>query len=227
MVASLTRSWQTNDLRDLRTRYDEVAAKIIALGGVPSVPISPLAVQDMEAAVKKLAVPPKYDAAVADASRELSRTIARYATLRLEIEAAQVRLHHLLNTDVHRILNDISAEMLQPNPQVQQMVDGLFGEQPRYPFGEIPGRIYEPEFSSASKYAAATRLVLEKVQELDNVRSRISSVFHVENMPAEERCMALVVAVADRLDGIAARIERVEQQVRQFEQPIRARSKRR
>jgi hypothetical protein len=210
MVSAVQQTWSRHgDQRPLEIRWRETGDKLVALGGRIIAPMCETNLDQMERECKRLAPSPTYNPAVAAAGNEFDATLRRYAAIFDQIKKEQRQLERLRESDVHRILSDIDDELFKEPQTPQEMIDELFGRQPREPYGgpAIPGRTYTPNYDSISAYRQATTRVLERVFAIDAVKSRMEAVWHFESMPPESQNRRLIVSLSRRIGELEAKID--------------------
>jgi hypothetical protein len=204
------RAWSvTGDGRSLRERWAEATDELIKLGGQATGPMTETTLQDIQAEVRRRTPAPEFDPALAEASRELWSVAQRYATLHADLVQRRLRLERLCDTDSHRILNDITPEMLTLPPRVEEVIDRLFGRQQSHPY-PVPGAISLPQFNSTTEYRQASRLMMAEVQALSDTAARINTVLQFESYRQEGKNQSLIFALASRIRALEDRIVKLE-----------------
>jgi hypothetical protein len=209
MVSTLSRSWAVRgDSRPLSERWAEATAELIKLGGQASGPMTEVALLDMQAEVRRRTPAPEFDPALAEASRELWGVAQRYATLHADLVQRRLKLERLRDSDAHKILGDITPEMLAMPPAVQEAIDRLFGHQTQR--NPLPGEIYLPQFNSTAEYRQASRLMMAELQTLSDTAARMNAALAHESYAPETRSQILISALFARISALEARIVELE-----------------
>ena len=158
VVSGISRSWAVRgDSRSLSERWAEATADLIKLGGQATGPMTETALLDLQAEVRRRTPAPEWDPALAAAGGELNGISQKYATLHADLTQKRLKLERLRDSDAHKILGDITPEMLAMPPAVQEVINSLFGPQQVDPFGPIPGKVYLPQFNTTTEYRQASR----------------------------------------------------------------------
>lgn len=207
MVSGVQQAWSRHgDQRSLEVRWRETGDKLVALGGRIIAPMCETNLDQMERECKRLAQPPVYNPAVAEAGREFEATVRRYQAIFDQIKKEQRQLERLRTSDAHLILGDIGGDLFKEPPTTQQMVDGLFGPQCREQYPS-PGKLSTPDYDSISAYRQATTRVLEHVFAIDAIKTRMEAVWHFESMAPESQNRRLIVSLSRRIGELEAKID--------------------
>lgn len=205
------RAWAVRgDNRPLSERWAETTDALIKLGGHATGPMSEITLQDLQREVRRRTPKPEFDPALAEASRELWGVAQRYAALHADLVQRRLKLERLRDSDAHKILGDITPEMLAMPPAVQEVINSLFGPQQVDPFGPIPGKVYLPIFNSTTEYRQASRLLMAQLQALSDTAARMNSVLQFESYGQEDKNQTLIFALASRIGALENRIEELE-----------------
>jgi hypothetical protein len=213
MVTGVARTWsRSGDARPLSVRHAEVAEKLIRLGGTAIYPLSEGAIDQMEAeTARRKQVPEEISEATREAGREFIRTVNRYQVLFDTLRKDQLQLESLRRmSDEHRLLGDITDEILALPPSGQQVIDKLFGKQNIHPALAIPGKLNIPDFFDAPSYKSATLAMLAAVHDLENIAAKVRRVFDFEVMGKDSQNRTLILAQQRRIEALQAKLDRLE-----------------
>jgi hypothetical protein len=200
----------SGDTRPLQARYDDVAAKLRAMGGAPTVPVTEANLFEMKRQLIELAPVPTYDPARSQACDELGILCDRYNVAVRNIEIAQRHLESRIGEKIHRLLGDISNNWnVKPADKLRHGVD------------------YQN--TTAEEARAAYTRAIPAVLAVEELRGKLESALNAkERTPPEtliwklfdrverieRRLTALAAACDQRLDEIAGQIERISKTAR-------------
>ena len=200
MVSNVTRAWSHSSQLSLVDRWTAAGDKLVRLGGIISGPMSEPALQDMQREIEKRTAPPEWSELTAAAGREFETTVSRYVTLHRDICQRQKKLADARKSFEHQLLNLIDDALLVPPKAPNEMLSRLFfgGQQRHSGSYELPGKVTTPDFTTASDYRAANKLVLSELTWLEAMAERIAAVDNFESLALDSQNRRLIGALFER-----------------------------
>jgi hypothetical protein len=208
------RAWNTGDHRRLEVRWLEAAQEYHRLSGsAPTAAMTESALYDLRRQIARLQpAEQQWDPAVADAEREFSAAVTRYAQLHFSLLKRQREMARLRESPDHILLGDVTPNLLQPMPTVQQAIDALFGVQGSPHDRALPGAIIEPRFPTVTAAREGRREFLRYVDAIQGVHDKMDAVTFHETLPPADKAHRLVLALATKVDALADRIVQLERE---------------
>ena len=176
----------------------------------------------MEREIKRLTPAEVWDPITVEAGREFSNTVRRFCQIHDDLLKSQKKIADLRTTDAHKILDDITNEMLRPIEAPQETLLRLFPQHPGDKWTKAPWKIATPDFNSVSEYKRANSLVLNELFSLDMLESRFRGVFNYENSPPEAQARQLVIALFGHVEQLQRHLQLRLQKVNALEERISA-----
>ena len=221
MVTTVSRAWsRSGDHRTVEQAHADLVEQLERAGGRGIYPVSEAAVDAMRQEAARLSKPVPWDAARAEAGRELSTVTRRYWQAYTDVLDYQEKLARPASSGEHAILRDV-PQVAPPEPP-QRMLDRLFPAPQRRSHPDQWGLI-TPEFDTATGYYEAAQAVMARVLDLEATRARLRAVFAFETFPVDQQNRRLILALARNVASDVAelrnRIGALEDRIAELERP--------
>jgi hypothetical protein len=192
----------------LQARYDALVQQMSALGAAAIVPRSEEACDAMAAFVQANAKrPPEPTPSLLSARNAFREAVERYVRVRASIVILQAQLKRAARSPAHKILGDISAEMLLEPPHAREM---LFDYGVNQSDGFLmPEGWTVPDFTDGIQARAAAGKVVARTMELEAFDASLRGAIEFERGDTETQNRTLIFHVAEQLGAIKGQLSSV------------------
>jgi hypothetical protein len=208
----------------LQTRYDALVAKMSALGASAIVPRSEEACDAMQAYIEaNQKRPPEPTPSLLSARNAFREAVERYDRVRASIVVLQTQLKRAARSPAHRILGDITAEMLVEPPAPREMLidygvnqsDGFL----------MPRGWVLTDFDDGIVARHAANKVHARTLELEAFDASLRGAIEFERGDVETQNRTLIFHVAQQLNAHDDRIAELERMIDQLKGSLTTASK--